>query len=154
MKEKQNLGESKTILFIIGIVIGIALSSFAPEQLLHALIYRDILSIVEASLIIGIAILTLVIFGEKHPFGLTRKQAYRMFSIGVSLASFVLAGCTFLNYPAILKSNNYNWVIPGSNWVGIGTVNIGSLAFFNYSVLWDTAVGSFFGVFVNWFRLA
>jgi hypothetical protein len=139
--EKKRLRDTKTELILLGVGIGILLS-FAPEPLLHALIYGDISSIAKIFVILVITILPILIFWGKRPFGITKKQAYRMFSIGISGISFILALITFLRYPVILGSSDYEWLVR-ENWF-IGDVSMSSLVFFVASILWDTLIGSAF----------
>lgn len=140
-QRKERLRDTKTELILLGVGIGILLS-FTPEPLLHALIYGDISSIAEIFVILVITILPILVFWKKRPFGITRKQAYRMFSIGASGTSFILAFITFLRYPVILGSSDYGWLVR-QNWF-IGGVSMGSLVFFVASILWDTLIGSAF----------
>jgi hypothetical protein len=155
MSEKQRTIETRIFLLVIGILSGGALSWAGPEKLLFWLLYGDSISFLSFFLIAGscIGLFLVLFFGEKRPLGETKKQAYRWFSVGVSIAAFVLAAVSFVSYPSILTSSSYDWVAKGSNWVGVGNIHTGSLAYFNYSVLWDTAVGSLFGVLVGWFKL-
>lgn len=144
------LFSNKDLLIIIGISEGIYLG-FAPEMILRALILHDFASIIESIILVLILVVTGLILWEKRPCGMTRKQAYRMFAIGISVISFIFALITFLKYPVILGSNKYDWMIP-SAW-NIGGVSMGSLAFFNASILWNILTGSFFGLLENWLRL-
>lgn len=144
------LFSKKDLLIMLGILEGIYLG-FSPKMILQALILHDSFSIIKSILLVLILGVTVLILWEKRPCGMTRKQAYRMFAVGISVISFIFALITFLNYPIILSSNNYNWMIT-TGW-NIGGVSMGSLAFFNASILWNILTGSFFGLLENWLRL-
>lgn len=146
----EMLFSNKELLIIIGILEGTYLG-FAPEMILRALILHDSVSIIKSIMIVLILGVTGLILWEKRPCGMTRKQAYRMFAIGISVISFIFALITFLRYPVILGSNNYDWMVTTA-W-NIGGVSMGSLAFFNASILWNILIGSFFGLLENWLRL-
>lgn len=146
----EMLFSKKDLLIMLGILEGIYLG-FSPKMILQALILHDSFSIIKSILLVITLGVTVLILWKKRPFGMTRKQAYRIFAIGISVTSFIFALITFLNYPIILSSNNYNWMIT-TEW-NIGGVSMGSLAFFNASILWNILTGSFFGLLENWLRL-
>lgn len=147
--DKLRHRNSKVLAVVLGGVVGLGFN-YVLEPLLYGLVYRNAVSFFWAAVIVGGGILIMVSFGEKHPLGLSRKQGYRMFSIGVSGVSFLLALVTFLRYPVIMASTAYGWLV-AQNWI-VGGVSMGSLVFFVASILWDTLIGSFFAFFEKWFN--
>jgi membrane protease YdiL (CAAX protease family) len=144
MELRKKLRTTYIVLFALGVLVGYALS-FAPDPLLHFLIYKDVGSELVGILIIVLIVMVLVpLFLEKRLFGITRKKVYRMLSIGISLSSFLLAFYTFLNYPSILASGGYGWLTGGIEWHLSGGVSMSAIAYFIAVILWDALIGSAF----------
>jgi hypothetical protein len=149
--KNQKWWSKKGVLIFVGMLMAIFIS-FMPEPLLRFLMYKDVIYGFQALAILVGVFLAVVVLGEKkHLFEMTRKEAYRMLSIGISGASFFLAVIAFILFPATIKSNDYYWLAP-SNWA-IGGITMGGLAFSIVSVLWDTLIGSVFGILESWLRL-
>ncbi|MGA2768795.1 MAG: hypothetical protein ABSF24_10855 [Candidatus Bathyarchaeia archaeon] len=148
MSVKKKLLTIKPSLIVYG-VLGIVLN-FAPEPLLHYLIYNDFSSELAVILVCLIVILIVPLILEKRFLGTTRKKdytkAYKWFFIGISLSSFFLALITFLRYPSTIASNSYSWLV-GGNWIISGVSSaLGSVVFFVASILWDTLIGLAFAI--------
>jgi hypothetical protein len=144
MSEKKKLLTTKILLIVLGASLGYFLN-LAPDPLLHFLIYKDFSSELAGILVfVCVAVLLISIFGGKRPFGITRKRAYRILAMGISISSFVLAFITFLSYPSIIASTSHGWLVQ-TNFI-IGGVSMGSLVFFVASILWDILIGSAFAI--------
>jgi hypothetical protein len=144
MSEKKKLQTVEISLIVLGAFLGYVLS-LTLIPLLHYLIYHDLSSEFLGIFIgVGIPSLLTVIFGERHIFGITRRRAYKWFSVGISAISFALAFRQFIDYPGIMASTSYGWLVQ-TNWI-IGGVSMGSLVFFVASILWDTLIGSAFAI--------
>ena len=102
------------VFLIAGIFTGF-LFSLVFEPFLHFLLYKPLTSALSVILyaVVIIVIVLIVYLEARSNIQFSQKKAFKLFFLGISIMSFILAGISFITYPNIIFSGGNSWITYG-----------------------------------------